>query len=53
MKNTKTNIFNKNQVIIDKDTFDSMNNVIKESKKVNEIQPKNKLVNYIINLNLR
>lgn len=44
MKNTKTNIFNKNQVIIDKDTFDSMNNVIKESKKVNELQPKIKKV---------
>ena len=32
--------FNKNQVIISKDTFDSMNNVVKETKKVMELQPK-------------
>ena len=41
MKTTKqTLIIDKDFVKIKKDTFDSMNNVIKETKKVMEIQPK-------------
>src|SRR5574344_1786457 len=41
MKTTKqTFIVDKDYVKVKKDTFDSMNNVIKESKKVMELQPK-------------
>lgn len=32
--------FNKNQVIVNKDTFDTMVSIVKESKKVIELQPK-------------
>ncbi len=44
MKDSKNIPFNKNQVIVSKDTFDTMNKVIKESKKVIELQPKIKEV---------
>ena len=40
MKSTKNVLFDKEYVKIKKETFDSMNNVIKESKKVMEMQPK-------------
>lgn len=40
MKTTKNIPFDKKHVIVEKDTFDSMNNVIKETKKVAEFQPK-------------
>ena len=41
MKTTKESfLVGKNYVKVKKDTFDSMNNVIKESKKVMEMQPK-------------
>ncbi len=44
MKTSKEVLLNKEHVKIKKDTFDSMNNVIKESKKVMDMQPK---LNYI------
>ena len=44
MKTSKEVLLNKEYVKIKKDTFDSMNNVIKESKKVMDMQPK---LNYI------
>lgn len=40
MKNTKTIPFDKKHIVVEKDTFDTMNKVIKESKKVMELQPK-------------
>ncbi len=40
MKTTKNIPFNKNQVIVNKDSFDTMNKVINESKKIRELQPK-------------
>ena len=40
MKTTKKIPFDKKPVILEKDTFDSMNNVINETKKIMEIQPK-------------
>ena len=40
MKTTKNIPFNKNQVIVNKDTFDTMNKIVKESKKVVELQLK-------------
>ena len=40
MKTTKNIPFNKTPVLVEKETFDSMNNVIKETKKVIEFQPK-------------
>ncbi len=40
MKSTKNMPFNKNQVIVNKDTFDTMEKIVKESKKVIELQPK-------------
>ena len=40
MKTTKNIPFDKKHVILEKDTFDSMNNVINETKKIMEIQPK-------------
>lgn len=40
MKTTKTTLIDKDYVMIRKDTFDSMQNVIKETKKVMEFQPK-------------
>lgn len=40
MKTTKNIPFNKNQVVINKETFDSMNKVIEESKNALELQPK-------------
>ena len=40
MKTTKSTFIDKEYVKIKKDTFDSMKNVIKESKKVMEFQPK-------------
>lgn len=39
-KDIKALPFNKNQVIVNKDMFESMNKVVKESKKVIELQPK-------------
>ena len=44
MKTTKNIPFNKNQVIVNKDTFDTMNKIVKESKKVIDLQPKIKEV---------
>ena len=44
MKTTKKIPFNKNQVIVNKDTFDTMNKIVKESKKVIELKPKIKEV---------
>lgn len=40
MKTTKNTLIDKEYVKVKKDTFDSMNNVIKETKKVMEFQPK-------------
>lgn len=40
MKTTKNIPFNKNQVIVNKDTFDTMNKIVKASKKVIELQLK-------------
>ena len=40
MKTTKNIPFNKTQVIVNKDTFDTMERIVKESKKVIELQPK-------------
>lgn len=40
MKTIKNTLINKEYVKVKKDTFDSMNNVIKETKKVMEFQPK-------------
>lgn len=40
MKKTKNIPFNKTQVIVKKDTLDSMNKVIKESKNALKLQPK-------------
>ena len=40
MKSTKNAIFDKEFVKVKRETFDSMNNVINESKKVMELQPK-------------
>ena len=40
MKTTKNIPFNKTHVLVEKDTFESMNKVIKESKKTIEFQPK-------------
>ena len=42
MKTTKNTLIDKVYVKVRKDTFDSMNNVIKETKKVMEFQPKMK-----------
>lgn len=46
MKTSREVLLNKEYIKIKKDTFDSMNNVIKESKKVMDMQPK---LNYIYN----
>ena len=40
MKTTKKVPFSKTQLLIEKDTFDSMNKVINETKKVIELEPK-------------
>ena len=40
MKTTKNIPFNKNQVIVNVDTFDTVKKIVKESKKVVELQPK-------------
>ena len=40
MKNSKSVLFDKDYVKIKKDTFEDMNNVIKETKKIMEVQPK-------------
>lgn len=40
MKNSKSVLFDKEYVKIKKDTFNDMNNVIKETKKIMEVQPK-------------
>ncbi len=48
MKTTKTIPFDKKHIVVEKDTFDSMQNVIKEMKKAVEFQPKiNDLFNEI------
>ena len=39
MKTSKEVLLNKEYVKIKKDTFDNMNNVIKESKQVMDMQP--------------
>ena len=44
METSKETIFGKEYVKVKKDTFDSMNKVIKETKKVAELQPKIKKV---------
>lgn len=46
MKTTKTIPFDKKHIVVEKDTFDTMNKVIKESKKIMELQPK---INEIFN----
>ena len=38
MKTTKTIPFDKKHIVVEKDTFDSMQNVIKETKKAVEFQ---------------
>ena len=40
MESNKSILFDKDHVRVSKETFESMNNVIKISKKVNELQPK-------------
>ena len=40
IKNSKIVLFDKEYVKIKKDTFDDMNNIIKETKKIMEVQPK-------------
>lgn len=40
MKTTKSTVIDKDYIKVRKDTFDSMNNVIKETKKAIEFQPK-------------
>ena len=40
MKTTKTIPFDKKHIVVEKDTFDTMNMVIMETKKVKELQPK-------------
>ena len=42
MESSKSIPFDKKHMIIDKDTFDIMNNVIKESKKNKRIRTQNK-----------
>ena len=44
MKSNKTVMFDKDSVKIKKETFESMNKVINESKKLNELKPKMKKV---------
>ena len=44
MKSNKSVMFDKDSVKIKKETFDSMNKVIDESKKLNELKPKMKKV---------
>ena len=44
MKSNKSVMFDKDLVKIKKETFDSMNKVIDESKKLNELKPKMKKV---------
>lgn len=46
MKTAKTIPFDKKHIVVEKDTFDTINKVIKESKKVMELQPK---INEIFN----
>ena len=57
MKTTKTIPFDKKHIIVEKDTFDTMNKVIKESKKIMELQPKinqvfNEVDSYVSSYNL-
>ena len=44
MKKSKTLPFDKKHIIVDKETFESMNKVINESKKIKEIEPKIKTI---------
>ena len=44
MKNSKSLPFDKKHIIVDKETFESMNKVIEESKKIKEIEPKIKTI---------
>jgi len=44
MKKSKSLPFDKKHIIVDKETFDSMNKVIDESKKIKEIEPKIKTI---------
>ena len=44
MESSKSIPFDKKHVVVDKDTFDTMNKVIKESKKIKELEPKIKQV---------
>ena len=49
METSKETIFDKEYVKVKKDTFDSMNKVIKETKKIAELQPKIKKLNDEVN----
>lgn len=50
METTKTIPFDKKHIVVEKDTFDTMVSVVKESKKVMELQPKiNEVFNEINN----
>lgn len=40
MESNKSILFDKNHIRVSKETFESMNNVVKISKKLNELQPK-------------
>ena len=44
MKTSKSLPFDKKHIIVDKETFESMNKVIDESKKIKEIEPKIKTI---------
>lgn len=44
MEYSKSILFDKKHVVIDKDTFDTMNKVINESKKIKELEPKIKQI---------
>ncbi len=44
MESSKSIPFDKKHIVIDKDTFDTMNQVINESKKIKELEPKIKQV---------
>ena len=56
MKTTKTIPFDKKHIVVEKETFDTMNKIIKESKKVIELQPKinevfNEVTSYVSSYN--
>ena len=49
MESSKNIPFDKKHIVIDKDTFDTMNKVIKESKKIKELEPKIKQIFHEVN----